>query len=230
MVGLPEDTGEESLRTAEELAELKPHFVRIYPLLVLRDTELARRMRSGSYRALELEEAVSLCTGILRRFEEANVPVIRIGLQEQTELGCKEAGVLAGPYHPSFGHLVRSSLFLEKVLAAMPQALAASSAVCIRIHPHDRALLAGHRGRNIGKIRGALQNREAWLEEDPGLPRGSVQCRVEDSRTQGFPGIRHKPLGLSSPPSPVGPSEAGERERLPDTGCACSERPTAESS
>lgn len=91
---------------------------------------------------------------------------------------------MAGPYHPSFGHLVRSSRFLEKVLAALPQVLLlpASSAVILRIHPHDRALLAGHRRENIGKIRNALQNREIRLEEDPGLPRGSVQCRVDAER------------------------------------------------
>lgn len=182
MVGLPEDTGEESLRTAEELAELKPHFVRIYPLLVLRHTEIARWMRRGSYRALGLEEAVSLCTGMLRRFEEADVPVIRIGLQEQEDLGCDGGGVLAGPYHPSFGHLVRSSLFIEKVLAALPRGLPASSAVCLRVHPHDRALLAGHRRQNFEKLRNALQDRRIRVEEDPGLPRGRVQCRVDGER------------------------------------------------
>ncbi len=180
MVGLPEDTGTESLETAEELASLKPDFVRIYPLLVLRQTALADWMRRGEYTPLGLEEAVSLCTRMLERFERASIPVIRIGLQEQGGMGREGGDVMAGPYHPAFGHLVRSALVLKMVVASLPREVTGASMVCLRIHPHDRSLLAGDRRQNLGKIRDILEDRELRIEEDPGLPRGTVQCSVRE--------------------------------------------------
>ncbi|MCP4600896.1 MAG: radical SAM protein, partial [Proteobacteria bacterium] len=39
MIGLPGDTGSESLETVEMLSELKPDFVRIYPLLIFSMTD-----------------------------------------------------------------------------------------------------------------------------------------------------------------------------------------------
>jgi len=178
MVGLPEDTGPESLETVEELAGLKPNFVRIYPLLVLRQTELAERMRSGAYTPLGLQEAVSLCVRMLERFERASIPVIRVGLQEQGRMGREGGDVLAGPYHPAFGHLVRSALFLKKVVASLPGEIPGASTVCLRIHPHDRSLLVGDRRQNLGKIRDVLEDREFRIEEDQGIARGSVECGV----------------------------------------------------
>jgi len=178
MAGLPGDSGAESLETVEGLAGLGPDFVRIYPLLVLRQTELAERMQTGRYTPLGLEEAVSLCARMLERLEEASIPVIRIGLQEHGEMGSEGGAVLAGPYHPAFGHLVRSARFLRKVLASFPPAIPRSAGICLRIHPHDRSLLVGDRGRNLKKIRDALECPVVRIEQDPGLPRGTVQCTL----------------------------------------------------
>jgi hypothetical protein len=185
MVGLPEDTGTESLETVEELAGLEPDFVRIYPALVLRQTELAERMRRGAYTPLNLGEAVSLCVRMLERFERASVPVIRVGLQEQGGMRREGGDVMAGPYHPAFGHLVRSALFLKRAVASLPAEVPQGSTVCFRIHPHDRSLLAGDRGENLRKIRGVLEGREVRIEEDPALRRGTVACEIEGERRKG---------------------------------------------
>ncbi|MGW8320273.1 MAG: elongator complex protein 3 [Thermodesulfobacteriota bacterium] len=184
MVGLPEDTGSESLETVEELAGLKPDFVRIYPLLVLRQTELAQGMRKGAYTPLGLEEAVSLCVRMLERFERVSIPVIRIGLQEQEGMGREGGDVLAGPYHPAFGHLVRSALFLKKVVASLPEKIPGESTVCLRIHPHDRSLLVGDRRQNLGKIQDVLEGREVRIEEDQGMSRGAVECMIRGQRSK----------------------------------------------
>jgi len=181
MAGLPEDSGAESLETVAALSGLKPDFVRIYPLLVLRQTELAERMHRGQYTPLPLEEAVVLCALLLERLEEASIPVIRIGLQEQAAIGCEGSFVLAGPHHPAFGHLVRSAVFLRKALASLPRTIPRSSRVCFRIHPHDRSLLVGHRGRNLARIQDVLRPRGVRIEEDQGLPRGTVQCATAPS-------------------------------------------------
>lgn len=179
MVGLPGDNGAESWETVEALSSLKPDFVRIYPLLVLQRTELAEWMRRGRYTPLGLEEAVSLCAGLVARLEGASIPVIRIGLQEQGRMGREGGSVLAGPYHPAFGHLVRSALFLRRVLGCLPEGIPRSSRVCLRIHPHDRALLAGDRRQNFRRIMDVLEPRHLRIEEDGALARGTVQCTLE---------------------------------------------------
>jgi histone acetyltransferase (RNA polymerase elongator complex component) len=180
MVGLPEDSGEESLETAEALSTLEPDFVRIYPLLVLQQTELAERTRRGEYKPLGLEEVVTLCVGMLERFEEASIPVVRIGLQEQAGMGSDGSFVLAGPYHPAFGHLVRSALFLRKALASFPSEIPRSSGLCLRVHPDDRSLLMGDQKQNLQKLQGVLEPRVVRIEEDRGLPRGAVRWTEVD--------------------------------------------------
>ena len=49
MVGLPESTALDELNTAKDLAKLKPKIVRIYPVLVIRGTELEREYLDGEY-------------------------------------------------------------------------------------------------------------------------------------------------------------------------------------
>ncbi len=45
MVGLPESTTIDEINTAKELIKLKPKMVRIYPVLVIKNTPLEKRTR-----------------------------------------------------------------------------------------------------------------------------------------------------------------------------------------
>ena len=104
MTGLPEDSPEGSIKTAEQLIALNPDFVRIYPTLVFRGTRLFDLWKSGAYQPQTTDEAVSLCAALYERFFAAGIPVIRIGLPEN-----KEAA--SGPQHASFGELVESECY-----------------------------------------------------------------------------------------------------------------------
>ena len=44
MVGLPESTRLDEINTAKELIKLKPKMVRIYPVLVIHNTKLEKRL------------------------------------------------------------------------------------------------------------------------------------------------------------------------------------------
>ena len=59
MIGLPEDSLEKCVHTAREFIRLGASDVRIYPALVIRGTGLEKLYRSGRYRPLELDEAVT---------------------------------------------------------------------------------------------------------------------------------------------------------------------------
>ena len=50
MVGLPDSTWIDEMNTAKELAKLKPKIIRIYPVLVIKRTELERQLKGASER------------------------------------------------------------------------------------------------------------------------------------------------------------------------------------
>ena len=111
MTGLLGDTPEKSMQTAEDIISLKPDTVRIYPTIVLEGTYLGELYKNGDYTPQTVEEAVELCAVLLKRFYEENITVIRLGLHSG---GNVEEGFLAGPYHPAFGELCESKIYLEK--------------------------------------------------------------------------------------------------------------------
>lgn len=106
MPGLPGDTPASFMLTVKEAIRLAPGFVRLYPSLVLRDTPLHRMYLSGEYTPWDLAETVDACAEAKRLFDDARVPVIRMGLQTTDEL---VESIIAGPYHPSFRQLVEKA-------------------------------------------------------------------------------------------------------------------------
>jgi histone acetyltransferase (RNA polymerase elongator complex component) len=148
MAGLPADSSGKTLQSARELISLRPDFVRIYPTVVLKNSPLAEWYAAGNYQPVSLESCVTLVKKLYILFRQNRIPVIRMGLQATEDLN-EERTVIAGPYHPSFGHLVFSEAFLdaaEKCLSAlgpMPDPLV------IRVHSRDISKMRGYRNRNI---------------------------------------------------------------------------------
>lgn len=105
MTGLPLDTDEKSMQTAEKFVSLGAEETRIYPTIVLKGTALDMLYQSGKYDAQALEDAVELCAKLYAYFEENGVAVLRIGLPDSLSL---RENYVTGPYHPSFGELVKS--------------------------------------------------------------------------------------------------------------------------
>lgn len=110
MVGLPGDNYEKIQYTAKHLSKLSADFVRIYPALVIRDTELEYDYRNGNYTPLPLTDAVNICVDLLFFFNNLNIPVIRLGLQASENISWG-GDVIAGPFHPSFRQLVESARY-----------------------------------------------------------------------------------------------------------------------
>ena len=110
MTGLPGDTPERSVYTARELCKLKPDGVRIYPTVIIKDTELYDMWIRGEYAEHTVDEAAELCVKLLDIFDEAHIPVIRLGLNPTEELS--SGGAAAGAYHPAFGEIVAGKRYL----------------------------------------------------------------------------------------------------------------------
>nr|WP_281432161.1 radical SAM protein [Desulfatitalea alkaliphila] len=112
MVGLPADTPATARATARQLVSLAPDFARIYPTLVLRGSRLARQHFHGRYTPLKLDEAVTLTASLFQIFARHHIPVIRMGLQATSHLTSGDR-IVAGPFHPAFGELVQSAVWLD---------------------------------------------------------------------------------------------------------------------
>ena len=80
MTGLYGSNDEDSIGTARDIISLSPDTARIYPTVVIENTELAELYRNGEYRPQTPEEAAVLCAKILPMFERAGIKVIRLGL------------------------------------------------------------------------------------------------------------------------------------------------------
>ena len=86
MVGLPESTKLDEINTAKQLIKLKPKMVRIYPVLVIKNTKLEKDCLDGTYKPLTVVQAVEICKDLVKMFVKKNIDVIRIGLQPTEEI------------------------------------------------------------------------------------------------------------------------------------------------
>lgn len=114
MIGLPGDTREKALYTAQQVILLKPKVVRIYPTLVIKGTFLEKMYLSGDYAPLSLDEAVDISAQLLDLYEKNDINVIRLGLQPTDSIN-ESNDVVAGPFHPAFRQLAQAKLALNKI-------------------------------------------------------------------------------------------------------------------
>ncbi len=147
MTGLPGDTDELSVITANEIIALKPDIVRIYPTLTIKDTFLEKMYHRGEYIPETLDDAVSLCKKLLLMFEENNINVIRIGLQPTDEIN-SDASIVAGPFHPSFRELVESSIYFDIILNKSD-----GKDGIIYVNPCEVSKAVGNNRANITKLK-----------------------------------------------------------------------------
>jgi histone acetyltransferase (RNA polymerase elongator complex component) len=118
MIGLPDDTLEKSLKTAQKIKEYGATNTRIYPTLIIKDTALHLWYKKGKYKPLTLDEAVLWSKRLLLYFEKENVNVIRLGLHPSEGLLSGEE-LVAGPFHPSFRELVLTEIWWDKLKQLM---------------------------------------------------------------------------------------------------------------
>ena len=145
MTGLPGADDESNVESARRIAALKPDGVRVYPTVIVRDTALFDIWKAGRYKEHTVENAVRVCAKILPIFEEAHIPVIRLGLNPTEDLSGGDA--VGGAYHPALGELVKSRIMREKAEALLEGVLPGSEAV-LRVNPRLMSQLVGQHGAN----------------------------------------------------------------------------------
>lgn len=150
MTGLYGDKPEYCIDTAERFIELKADTVRIYPTVILEGTKLGELYKSGEYTSFTFDETITLCAKLLRMFDIADIPVIRLGLHASTEV---EQKMLGGVYHPALREICESRIFYEDMLAEM-QRLGGNSFTVVT-DPANVSKIMGQKKENrikLGKL------------------------------------------------------------------------------
>ncbi|MBF0229982.1 MAG: radical SAM protein [Desulfamplus sp.] len=201
IVGLPEDNDKTALETARKIAELKPDFVRIYPLIVLEGSLIAKWYREGKYEPISLESSVKLVKEIFLIFQRHGISVIRMGLQASDLLQDK-LSMVAGPWHPAFGHLVYSEIFFDKAvdliakLGFIPRPLRRrvfinkelpyedvgikqenkqdSQIITLTVHPTSISRLRGDKNSNIKRLKDIFPSIEFKIQTDYSLDKEEI--------------------------------------------------------
>ncbi len=156
MVGLPESTMQDEINTTKEMIKLKPKIVRIYPVLVIKDTPLAVEYEKEEYIPLTVTQAVERCKEVVALFNQKKINVIRIGLQNTEEISdpSKEASqVAAGPFHPAFRQLVEAGLWYDSILKEIKKINTKVIQVKILANSENINNIIGHKKENIVKLK-----------------------------------------------------------------------------
>lgn len=167
MTGLPGDTEEKSLKTAEDIISLKPDCVRIYPTLVMEGTRLMDMYHSGKYEPFSLEKTVELCSKLLVMFRRSNIPVIRLGLQTTDNIN--ESTVI-GPYHPAIGELCTGRILGR----AIENNMGSDKQIEVCVHPSMVSATVGHKGENK-RYFAEKSGTELKVVSDSGLDRDTIR-------------------------------------------------------
>ena len=110
MIGLPCDTKEKCIQSARKAALIKPELARLYPTVVLDDTELLKMYQNGTYTPLSESEAVDIAKEMYKILASAGIKIMRVGLKS-TDLICKDTAI--GSFHPAFRQLVEGEIAKE---------------------------------------------------------------------------------------------------------------------
>lgn len=162
MTGLPGDTDENCIETAKKIIALLPNGVRIYPTVIVRDTVLCDMWRAGTYKEHTVEDAVRVCSKIVPLFNEAGIPIIRMGLNPTEDLSGGDA--LAGAYHPALGELVHSRIMLQKARRLLA-GVKPGSRVVLGVNRSDVSKMIGQHRCNVDALVSELSLRELKIHE-----------------------------------------------------------------
>jgi histone acetyltransferase (RNA polymerase elongator complex component) len=173
--GLPGDSKENFFSTITKIIALRPDMARLYPALVISGTGLARWYTEGRYQPMALEQAIEICIESCIRLEDEGIPVIRIGLMSSPAL-LEKGQILAGPWHPAFGFLVRSGIHRKKIVSDLPTPGEASQ-IKIRVPTREIPLVRGYKNQGLTWIESMTGAKVIGVESDDSIPPGRVRIQ-----------------------------------------------------
>jgi radical SAM enzyme (TIGR01210 family) len=122
MIGLPEDNMQKSLDSARQAVSMNPSIARLYPTIVLNDTELLEMYKRGEYEPLSSEDVLEMTKEMYKILDEAGINIIRVGLKS-TDLITEGGEICGNTYHPAFRQLVEGEIAREQLESQLSEYL-----------------------------------------------------------------------------------------------------------
>lgn len=141
MIGLPGDTYAKALFSSAECIRLRPSTVRLYPTIILEDTELYELYNSGRYQPFSENLMLKTTKAMYRKISLAGIKIIRVGLKS-TDLITSSCT----SYHPAFREIVEGEIIRDAIESIISKQL--SQEIHITSHPTNLSRLVGHSGSN----------------------------------------------------------------------------------
>ncbi len=147
MVGLYKSCKAKDLETADKIIKLKPKNVRIYPVVILKNTKLEKLFKQGEYLPYTLDFAVELCCELIKKFDKNNIKIIKLGLHASEIV---ENDFVAGLYHPAFKELCENKEYYDKILSVLPENK--KNSYLIYVPKNDLSKAIGQKKFNFEKL------------------------------------------------------------------------------
>jgi histone acetyltransferase (RNA polymerase elongator complex component) len=149
MVGLPDETMSDIQTTVQNMIRLKPHYIRIYPLIILEDTDLGGKYKEHKYLPVPFEEALDRTVFLYLHALKHGIKVIKMGLTENEIIKEK---ILAGQYHPAYGYMVKSRAFYLAIIAKLCAVPVKGNTVTIHLNHRDIPHLLGNKRMHVTRF------------------------------------------------------------------------------
>lgn len=168
MPGLPGDTDQTFARSVDDVLYLEPDFVRLYPTLVVRHTELFQMYQEGKYTPWSLERTVDNLKTAVKKFRAKNIPVIRLGLHPDPSL---LKNYVDGPYHPSLRYLVDCRIGLDEMIDDIQGQKIINEQVKFKVPSKRISVYIGHKRENIQKLKTMFRLEDVILQPEKNCDR-----------------------------------------------------------
>lgn len=174
MIGLPGDTYEFDLLSARETVAISPSIARLYPTVVIPDTELHRMFLEGQYSPLRQDDAIMRTAAMYRLLDAAGINIIRVGLKSSDIINGKN--MQAGTFHPAFRQLVEGKIAQEDLDIQLKECEPNTSVCCIS-HPDSFNNMIGHKAVNKKYFSSAYPELRISYKADGSMRKGTYSIK-----------------------------------------------------
>ncbi len=150
MSGLPGDNENTFRKTVDDILSWRPDFVRIYPTLVIKNTEIHEMYLREEFFPWSLEETIVALKEAVLKFRIRNIPIIRLGLHAEPSM---LQNLVAGPYHPSIKYLIDCRIGFEQLSEIVRKLPVSSKTVYFQVPQKKLSIYKGHKLENIQKLK-----------------------------------------------------------------------------
>lgn len=186
MVGLYKSRFSDECRTMDGVIEIRPDTVRIYPVVILKGTELADLYESGEYIPVKtrgrMRAVISTVSMMLRYFEREGIEVIKCGLHASEFV---EKDMVGGFYHPAFREVCEGDIYRKEMTRIICTELDTSRGfihMCegkkdftFAVNPSCISRAVGHRKSNV--IYFSNKGIKVRIVGDESIPKYRVELR-----------------------------------------------------